>query len=70
MTINDIELNAYCMKMRKLCEKLPLLMRNGESTALALAIAEVEATARDAGYRCNDIYFKDKWHPYRDLGGS
>lgn len=70
MTINDIALNEYCVKIRRLSEQLPKLMREGRETALALVIAEIEATSRDAGYRLNDVSFKDRWHPYRDnLGG-
>ena len=70
MTINDIELNEYCVKIRQLSEQLPKLMRDGRDTTLALVIAEIEATSRDAGFRLNDVSFKDRWHPYRDSMGG
>jgi hypothetical protein len=70
MTINDTDLNAYCLKIRQLSEQLPKLMRDGRDTALALVIAEIEATSRDAGFRLNDVTFKDRWHPYRDSMGG
>jgi hypothetical protein len=70
MTINDIELNAYCLKIRQIAEALPILMRNGADGDLWKALADIENHARAAGFRLNDVHFKDKWHPYRDSMGS
>jgi hypothetical protein len=70
MTINDLELNERCVKVRKLAATLPKLIADGRELALALVLAEIEATSRDAQYRLNDVSFKDRWHPYRDSMGS
>ena len=60
MTINNVDLNASCLKIRALAGKLEECMRDARVSALCEALADIECEAREAGYLVNDMIWKKK----------
>ena len=60
VTINNVDLNASCLKIRALAGKLEECMRDARVSALCEALADIECEAREAGYLVNDMIWKKK----------
>lgn len=71
MTINDLPLNEFCVKVRQLAEQLPILMRDGKVRDFAMALSDIEMNARDCQYRLNDLLAKrGESHPLAEQMGT
>ena len=57
MTINDPDLNAGCLKVRQLSERLPILQREGQELALFIALSDIEKAAHEAQDRMNKLRY-------------
>jgi hypothetical protein len=57
LTINDLQLNEECIKLRALAEKIPYYMREGRVADLESTIGQINEAAVKAGYRLNDLRY-------------
>lgn len=59
MTLNDIETNERCLRIRQLAEMLPKLMRDGQESMLFVVVHEISCEAEAAKERLNRV----RWAP-------
>lgn len=59
MTINDLDVNERCMRIRLLAETLPSLERNGQEQLLFIALSDIEKLANEAQTLLNERRYAD-----------
>lgn len=59
-TLNDLETNERCVKIRQLADTLQVLEREGKELALFIALSDIEKHAHEAQARLNEIKWKSR----------
>ena len=59
MTINDLQLNELCLKIRQNADQLPMMQREQMERALFITLSDIEKAAHEAQWRLNDIKYRE-----------